>query len=392
MAKVIGIDLGTTNSCVAVMEGSKPKVLENAEGSNTTPSIVAFTDDGEKAGRPARQAARRHQPHEHAVRHQAPDRPALRRPDGGEGQEARSLQDHQGPERRRLGRGARQAVFAGAGLGLHPAEDEGDGGSQARRDHHAGRHHRSRLLQRRPAPGHQGRRQDRRAGGAAHHQRADRGRAGLRSRQEEEVQDHRRLRPRRRHLRHLGPRDRRRRVRGEVDQRRHLPRRRGLRHAPRRVSRQRVQEGEPDRSERRQARPAAPQGSLREGQDRALLLAADRDQPALHLDEPADAVAAASDHEAHPRQARKPGRRSHREDQGTLPAGDQGCRPEGRRYPRGRPRRRHDPHAEGAAARQGAVRQGAAQGRQSRTRSLQSAPPSRPACSRATSRTCCCST
>jgi molecular chaperone DnaK len=55
MAKVIGIDLGTTNSCVAVMEGSKPKVLENAEGSNTTPSIVAFTDDGERlTGLPAK--------------------------------------------------------------------------------------------------------------------------------------------------------------------------------------------------------------------------------------------------------------------------------------------------------------------------------------------------
>ncbi len=55
MGKVIGIDLGTTNSCVAVMEGGKPKVLENAEGANTTPSIVAFTSDDERlVGLPAK--------------------------------------------------------------------------------------------------------------------------------------------------------------------------------------------------------------------------------------------------------------------------------------------------------------------------------------------------
>ncbi len=58
MGKVIGIDLGTTNSCVAVMEGKSSKVIENSEGRNTTPSIVAFTDDGERlVGQPAKRQA-----------------------------------------------------------------------------------------------------------------------------------------------------------------------------------------------------------------------------------------------------------------------------------------------------------------------------------------------
>src|SRR6267143_491632 len=58
MSKIIGIDLGTTNSCVAIMEGGKPKVIENSEGARTTPSIVAYTEDGEiLVGAPAKRQA-----------------------------------------------------------------------------------------------------------------------------------------------------------------------------------------------------------------------------------------------------------------------------------------------------------------------------------------------
>jgi molecular chaperone DnaK len=57
MAKVIGIDLGTTNSCVAIMDGSQPRVIENSEGARTTPSIVAFTENERLVGQPAKRQA-----------------------------------------------------------------------------------------------------------------------------------------------------------------------------------------------------------------------------------------------------------------------------------------------------------------------------------------------
>ena len=58
MGKIIGIDLGTTNSCVAVMEGGQPTVIANTEGARTTPSVVAFTKTGERlVGEPAKRQA-----------------------------------------------------------------------------------------------------------------------------------------------------------------------------------------------------------------------------------------------------------------------------------------------------------------------------------------------
>ena len=183
MAKVIGIDLGTTNSCVAVMEGSTPKVIENAEGARTTPSIVAFTDDGERlVGQPAKRQGVTN-----------PERTffAIKRLIGRTFDDPMTKKDIglvpykiiKAPNGDAWVAVGRQAVFALADLGLHPAEDEGDRRSLSRPDRDPGRHHGPGLFQRRPASGHQGRRQDRRPRSAAHHQRADRRRAGLWPRQ-----------------------------------------------------------------------------------------------------------------------------------------------------------------------------------------------------------------
>ncbi len=80
MGKTIGIDLGTTNSCMAVLEGGDPTVIENAEGGRTTPSVVAFTQGGERLVGHGRQAPGRNQPAEHDLLDQA-----LHGPQGGRG-------------------------------------------------------------------------------------------------------------------------------------------------------------------------------------------------------------------------------------------------------------------------------------------------------------------
>ena len=323
MGKVIGIDLGTTNSCVAVMEGKTPRVIENAEGMRTTPSIVAFTDDGERlVGQPAkRQAVTNPEKTIFAVKRligRRYDDPMVEKDkklvpykivkasNGDAWVEADGktyspsqisafiLQKMKETAEANLGQKVDQAVIT------VPAYFN-DAQRQATKD--AGKIAGLEVLRIINEPT---------AAALAY---------GL----DKQKHGHdRRLRPRRRHLRHFDSGDRRRRVRGEVHQRRHVPGRRRLRHASRQLSRRRVPEDAGHRSAPRQARAAAAEGSRREGQDRALLHHADRDQPAVHHG--GRVGSEASDHEAHPRQVRGAGRRPRAEDRRAVPAGAQGRR------------------------------------------------------------------
>ena len=306
MGKTIGIDLGTTNSCVAVLEGGEPTVLENAEGGRTTPSVVAFTESGDRlVGTVAKRQAvmnpentifsiKRFMGRKEAeVKEEETIVPyeVVAGPNGDVRVDVRGKQ-YSPPE---ISAMILQKLKTDAEAKL------GEDGRQ-RRDHGP------RLLQRRPAPGDQGRRQDRRPRGQADHQRADRRLARLRARQGDGRPHDPRLRPRRRHLRRLGARNRRRRLRGEVDRRRQPPRRRQLGQGDRRVAGRRVQKRPGRRPGRRQELAAAPLRGGGEGEDRALLGAGDADQPALH--HRGRGPAQAPRHEAQPLEAERADRRS----------------------------------------------------------------------------------
>ena len=319
MSKIIGIDLGTTNSVVAVMEGGEPTVIINQEGSRTTPSVVAFTKDGERlVGQVAkRQSVTNPENTVYSIKRFM----GRRYDEANEEMKMVPYKVVKTVERRRPRRHQGQAVLAPRDFRPDPDEAQAGRRGLPGRKGDAGGHHRAGLFQRRPAPGHQGRGQDRRPRRRADHQRADRGRAGLRPGQEEERED-RGLRLRRRHVRHLDPGGRRRRRRGQVHQRRHAPRRRQPRPADHRLARRRVQEGPGHRPLARPDGDAAAQGGRREGQDRALLGDGDRDQPALH--HRGRLGPQAHEHQAHPREARADGRADHPALGRALPAGPEG--------------------------------------------------------------------
>ena len=258
MGKIIGIDLGTTNSVVAVMEGGEPTVIASAEGGRTIPSVVAFTKTGERlVGQLAkRQAVTNPTNTVYSIK-----RFMGRRWDDPEVKRSKGLVPYtveKDPKSDGVDRQARrrQVVHAAGDQRDDPPEAQDRRGGLPRREDHRGGHHGPGLLRRHAAPGDQGRRADRRSRRQADHQRADRVGARLRPRQEGRRED-RRLRPRRRHLRHLDPRARRGRLRGQGDQRRHAPRRRRLRPARHRLAAGRVQEGPGHRPRPRTSRPCS---------------------------------------------------------------------------------------------------------------------------------------
>ncbi len=284
MAKTIGIDLGTTNSCMAVLEGGEPTVIPNAEGGRTTPSVVAFTKDGQRlVGAPAkRQSVTNPQntifsikrfmgrkisevteemkivPYEVAS---GPNGDARVKVDAKETYappeiSAMILQKLKADAEAYLGEPVTDAVVTVPAY-FNNAQRE------ATKD--AGKIAGLNVLRIINEPT---------AASLAY---------GL---DKETGPDDPRLRPRRRHVRRVRARARRGRLRGEGHERRQPPRRRQLRQGDRRLDGGRVQARAGHRPRRRQdGAPAALRG-CREGEDRAQLDDLDADQPAVHHGHP----------------------------------------------------------------------------------------------------------
>ena len=336
MGKIIGIDLGTTNSVVAVMEGGEPTVIASAEGGRTIPSVVAFTKTGERL---VGQLAKRQ-----AVTNPGNTVFSIKRfmgrrfddPGGQAFARARAVHGREGSQV-----ATAIAVKLADGKTYTPPEISAMILQKLKTDAEAYLGEKvTEAVITVPAYFDDTQRQatkdagpDRRSRRQADHQRADGVGAGLRAGQEGRRED-RRLRPRRRHVRHLDPRARRGRLRGQGDQRRHPPRRRRLRPARHRLAAGRVQEGPGHRPVEGPAGPAAPQGGRREGEDRAVVDGDDRDQPAVHHRRRLGSEAPRRLADAG--QARGPGRRPGREDRGPGQGRAQGRRPQARRHRRGR--------------------------------------------------------
>ena len=391
MSKVIGIDLGTTNSCVAIMDGSQARVIENSEGARTTPSIVAFTDEERLVGQTAKRQAVTNSENT-ALRRQAADRPPHRRPDGRQGQGDGALQDRPRAERRRLGRGQGREVFAVSQISAfilqkmkETAESYlgekvskavitvpayfNDAQRQATKD--AGKIAGLDVLRiiNEPTAAALAYGLDKSGtktiavydlGGGTFDisiLEIDDGLFEVKSTNGDTF---------------LGGEDFDLRIVEYLAD--EFKKEHGVDLPKDKMALQRLKEAaEKAKIELSSATP-------------------DRDQPAVHLDGPEDAPAAAPGAEADPRQAREPGRRPDRADDEALPAGAEGRGHRQGRHRRGGAGRRHDPHAEGH---RGGDRSSSARSRtraSTPTRWWRSAPRSRPACCRATSRTWCCST
>ena len=132
MSKVIGIDLGTTNSCVAIMEGKDVRVIENAEGARTTPSMVAFTDSGERlVGQSAkRQAVTNPSNTLYAIKRligRRYDDPTVAKDKG-----MVPVRDRPGRQRRCVRAGQGREILPEPDQRVRPGQDEGDGGGLSR--------------------------------------------------------------------------------------------------------------------------------------------------------------------------------------------------------------------------------------------------------------------